>query len=347
MEQDDKPKNEIEKYIEYYQKDFDDSYDKVREAFISSWDEVCPGDPSKYFPALGDPIWALRMPSRIESKIREVEKAWARSCEQYATFRGSNVSRQQPAMSKAKPESEENLVELISSFEQQINRPPKIGSGCEEVEAEIGKITGLARQCHQDALKKADSCFRRLNKCPFGEQENNQRNARTFQQEVMSFIDWLFIGELERMDLCEIEDSSQKRDGGYKVTDQFNTKERCMKEFSHLFVECKNYKKPSYHDLLQVLSYTLHCVERSYFKIPVCILVSRINPLPKSATSDFRRTILNRPIEKEERLILFLDVKQLKEMLDRKRAGMDPASLIKDKIYKLALSGIKERQGAY
>lgn len=175
--------------------------------------------------------------------------------------------------------------------------------------------------------------------CLFGEQENRTKNALLFQKKVLELIDWLFVNEMERMDLSEIEDGSQKRDGGYKVLDEFDTKKRCGFSFKHLFIECKNYKKPSYRDLMQVFSYTLCYQESKIFTMPLSLLITRENPDTNSTTWKLRKVIFNRRIEKEERLILFIDKDDLKEMVKCKADGGDPASVLKNKIEKL---GIKQ-----
>jgi len=137
------------------------------------------------------------------------------------------------------------------------------------------------------------------------------------------------------MDLSKIEDGSQKRDGGYEVSDEFDTKKRCGFHFKHLFIECKNYKKPSYRDLMQVFSYTLLCQESKIFTIPLSLLITRKKPDANSTTWKLRRIIFNKRIEKEERLILFINTDDLEKMVECKADGGDPASVLKKKIEEL------------
>ena len=144
------------------------------------------------------------------------------------------------------------------------------------------------------------------------------------------------------MDLREIEDGSQRRDGGYKVLEEFNTKERCGFPFRRVFIECKNYKKPNWRDLMQTFAYTLCCQDSKISAIPLLLLISRENPDAESTTWKLRRRIFSRRIEHEERLILFMDVRDLGKMLEYKEKGGDPAGLLKDKVEELSNWNIKQ-----
>lgn len=144
------------------------------------------------------------------------------------------------------------------------------------------------------------------------------------------------------MDLKKIEDGSQRRDGGYKVLEGFNTKERCGFPFKQLLIECKNYKKTNWRDLMQSFGYTLYYQESIISAIPLSLLISRENPDTESTTWKLRRLIFSRRIEHEERLILFMDVSDFGKMLEYKEKGGDPAGLLKDKVEELSNWNIKQ-----
>ena len=83
---------------------------------------------------------------------------------------------------------------------------------------------------------------------------------------------------------------------------------------------------------MQVFSYTLLCQESKIFAMPLSLLITRKNPDANSTTWKLRRVIFKRRIEKEERLILFFDEKDLEKMVEYKADGGDPASILKKKI---------------
>jgi len=196
----------------------------------------------------------------------------------------------------------------------------------------IDEIIGCANDYNRTINTQIELWISRIKECPFGEKENQSRNAMEFQNSVMNLIDWLFIDELKRIDLSKIQDGSQRRDGGYEALDEFNTQSRCNFGFSSIFIECKNYKKPNYMDLMQVFAYTLLCQESKIFQIPLSLLISRENPSENSFTWKIRGAIFNRRIEEETRLILFLDQVDLETMAGYKTSGGDPALRIKEKI---------------
>ncbi len=199
--------------------------------------------------------------------------------------------------------------------------------------------------CTEDFNKKIKIRLREvldtISKCPFGEQEDRAKNAKKFEYSVMNLVDWLFVSELERINLHEIEDRSLRKDGAYKILPEFDTRNRCGFPFENLFIECKNYKKPDHKDLMQVFTYTLLCQESKIFQIPLSILISRGNPTLDSTTWKLRGVVFNRKIQDETRLILLLDQSDLENMVSYRESDGDPALVIKEKIEELSNWNIK------
>jgi hypothetical protein len=190
-------------------------------------------------------------------------------------------------------------------------------------------------------LDKSQNAYTTIRECPYGEQKNKNRNASLFEKKVLEFFDWLFISELERVNLREIETSRLRRDGVYKVLDEFDTLERCGFQFKEILVECKNFAELKYPSLMQVFVYTLTCQDSEISKVPLSLLISRKNPNINSTIWRIRRGIFNKPMKNETRLILFLDDCDLGQMLKNKQNGNDPASVLRKKIEELARSNIK------
>ena len=297
----------VQKFLDDYQDELNGLHEEAKSVFMECYDYIDKIYPEDYFTTIEQKINAIRTLSSIKKKITEIKETRGR-CYRYYKQLADN--------------REGNPLEKFREFEDK-----------------IAEIISTAKQYAKISLKEAKRSYKNLLVCPFGEQENRTKNALLFQKKVLELIDWLFVNEMERMDLSEIEDGSQKRDGGYKVLDEFDTKKRCGFSFKHLFIECKNYKKPSYRDLMQVFSYTLCYQESKIFTMPLSLLITRENPDTNSTTWKLRKVIFNRRIEEEERLILFIDKDDLKEMVKCKADGGDPASVLKDKIEKL---GIKQ-----
>ena len=299
----------VQQFLDDYQDELNILHEEAKSIFMECYNDIDEDYPEDDFTIIEETIKAIRTLSSIDKKIREIKKARGK-CRKYfkELIDGRNA----------------DMREKFRGFEYKIE-----------------EIISTAKRYAKSSSKEAKSNYQNIKRCPFGEQENRTKNALLFQEKVLELIDWLFVNEMERMDLSEIEDGSQKRDGGYRVLDDFDTKKRCGFPFKHLFVECKNYKKPSYRDLMQVFSYTLLCQESKIFAMPLSLLITRENPDANSTTWKLRRVIFNRRIEKEERLILFLDEKDLEEMVQCKAKG-DPASVLKEKIEDLGNWNIKQ-----
>jgi len=204
---DDKP--EIQKFLDDYQEKFSILQKEAREIFINCHDHIEGCSPEDFYVRMEERIGALRSLSSINIKIQAIknERGVRRVAYDQLTKGGFNTQQR-----------------------------------FHEFADKVGHIIYKAEDYDKTTVLRAKDICESLRRCPFGEQENKTRNALFFQQMVLELLDWLFVNELERMDLSEIEDGSQRRDGGFEVTKEFATQERCGFPFKHLFVECKNYK---------------------------------------------------------------------------------------------------------
>ncbi|HHT9115179.1 MAG TPA: hypothetical protein ACFYEL_01790 [Candidatus Wunengus californicus] len=192
-------------------------------------------------------------------------------------------------------------------------------------------IIGSLNETAQTISKISKSLLEEIKKCPFGEAENSSLNAKRFERNVIELIQWLFIDEIVRIALPLIEDGSLKRDAGFKVLEGFDTQNYCGFKFTSLIVECKNYAKPDYKDLMQLFTYTLPWSDSEISKNPLCLLISRENPTIDSTTWRIRKAIFNKPMGSDTRLILFLDVDDLQKMIEYRDNG-HPSTVFKEKI---------------
>lgn len=207
----------------------------------------------------------------------------------------------------------------------------------DEFERIIDYLDGIAQEIFRVSKQILEVI---KNKCPFGEEEKRSLNAKRFERNVIELIQWLFIDELVRTDLTSIEDGSLERDAAFKVSEEFDTKYYCDFKFTSLIVECKNYAKPSYKDLMQLFTYTLPWSDSEISKNPLCLLISRENPTLDSTTWRIRKSIFNKQMEGETRLILFLDVVDLEKMVEY-RIKDHPSNVFKEKIEEFQRDNLK------
>jgi len=205
----------------------------------------------------------------------------------------------------------------------------------------VQEIINLNELAVSMLLDKARIAYEIIITCPYGKQKNKNINASLFEKKVSEFFDWLFISELERVDLTEIETHRLRRDWAYKVLDEFDTSERCGFPFRDILIECKNFTQPKYPSLMQLFVYTLNFQDSEISKVPLSLLISRKNPDKESTIWRIRRAIFNKPMKKETRLILFLDDHDLGKMLENKQKRIDPALVLKKKIAELERSNIQ------
>ncbi len=345
MEPDDKAKSEIHTFLENYEKEFKGLYRELEDTFISRFSGAGLGKADKLFSQISDSIRPLSTLSCTEDKVKELDRVYTEfriKCEPAIRPRTNIffIIRVEQRDEQIDAKSYEYCDSLITRL-REVHARKESYSILDEIADKIQEMTNKVVAYHNYTINKAYFHYRRIEECGFGKKQNWAENGRMFEREVMNLIDWLFIDELKK-----IGDLKLKVDGAYEVTNDFNTLQRCGKTFSHLFIECKNKERPNGHDVMQLYAYTLDCMERALFKIPICILISRKNPSTASIASNLRSAVLNRRIADEERLLLVLQVSELKEMLDLKKDGRDPASLFKKQILELGLSEIKKRRRA-
>jgi len=193
-------------------------------------------------------------------------------------------------------------------------------------------INTLLSDNEKDICRVIDRIYENIKTCPFGQEENRSENASEFEKNVIEMFQWLFIDELELMkpEDSEIKEFRLKRDGIFKIADKFELS-RCGLQgtnIKHLIIECKNYCKPSYRDLMQVYAYTIMSrITRTCDK-PLCCIISRENPDYKTGVAMKMR---DRLYQENDTLIIFLSVKDLHKMKEIRGKG-DPFSVFKEKM---------------
>lgn len=176
-----------------------------------------------------------------------------------------------------------------------------------------------------------------MSDCPYGQAENRTKNALDFEQNVIKFFAWIFLDEIRLLKRAEIREEQLKRDGIFRVLESFDFQNRRIIDkiqFGHILVECKNYKKPSYNDLMQVHAYTLLNKIFPTVNQPLCLVISRENPSQDSITYKMRDKLFEKKGD-EFLLVLFLACDDLQKMYDQKHNGGDPFEVLTAQIKKM------------
>lgn len=241
-----------------------------------------------------------------------------------------------------------NKIKAIKAFGSKVQRDMLQASKTIQLNKEQNEvITGFQDEFNDFAYaflngvqnKIKDESGKRLsniNVCPHGQEENRTKNALDFQRNVIEFLSWIFLDEIRLLSRKEISEEKLKRDGLFKVLDSFDFQSRGVDkiQFSHILVECKNYKKPSYDDLMQVHAYTLLNKIFPIVNQPLCIVISRENPSRDSITYKMRDKLFERR-GNDFLLVLFLACDDLQKMYDQKRSGGDPFEVLTAQIKKI------------
>lgn len=219
--------------------------------------------------------------------------------------------------------------ELIDLFSKTKDTPEKE----KKIDNVLGHLNGIISSmtnCDQKIVEKAEERIENIRGCPYGQEENCVQNALSFEQNVIEFISWLFIDEIMIQTNDEIYQKELIRDGVFKVERRFYERESRIQDLkvSHVIVECKNYRKPSHHDLMQVYGYTLlNRIFRNSEK-PLCLVMSRENPSEDSITIKMQQKLFEKD-RSDPTLILFLSVEDIAKMLEsRKSEGGDPFEVL-------------------
>jgi len=247
-------------------------------------------------------------------------------------------------ISEAKMNLEQHHPLKITSKKQLRKKKKKtIHDHFVSVQERIGEVKNFFTQQRKQIAQKAGQILKEIQECPFGKRKEWRKNSLYFQNKVTELLAWSFIDELELLPPWEFR-GRLKIDAVFKVNDSVKNglKDRWGLQFDHLFVECKNYKRPDYKDLMQLFAYSLFCEASDISKIPLGILISRENPGSSSAASKIREIIFLKKMGEESRLMLFLDLKDLQIIVNCLEKG-NPAEVIKNKREDLSHSFIGRR----
>jgi hypothetical protein len=203
------------------------------------------------------------------------------------------------------------------------------GNVVETLKEHLDYISILLAQSVNYVCDEIDKLHAQIKSCPFGQGENRSANASAFEKNMIALLQWIFIDDLELYDDNDVTERLLKRDGIFRISDNFDLS-RCGlggMNPKYLIVECKNYCKPSYRDLMQVFAYTIMSrITRTSDK-PLCCIVSRKNPDNDSMAMKMRDQLYC----DNETLIVFLSIEDLTKMKEMRRKG-DPFSVLKEKI---------------
>lgn len=202
----------------------------------------------------------------------------------------------------------------------------------DEVREQLDYINILLSQNEKAVCEEIIRILEKIEKCPYGEGENRSLNAAEFEKNVVEILRWLFIDDLVLSKDDEdngIKEILLKRDGIFRISDNFDFSRCGLSGINPKFMilECKNYCKPSYRDLMQVFAYTIMSKITRTCDKPLCCIVSRENPDFSSMAMKMRDQLYS----SNETLIIFLSVKDLIEMMEMRRKG-DPFGVIKKSI---------------
>ena len=192
----------------------------------------------------------------------------------------------------------------------------------------IHEVMRFYEKHREKVYQRLLNCLNEIKQTPFNKTAKNQSHLN-FQSVVLELLAWLFIDELEIYPKNELEQIGLKIDGVYKVADPLNPRERIGYEFKNLLTECKNYKEPNYKDLMQLFTYGLLLAHKKHISIPLGMIISRKNPDTNNAIWEVRGVLRQKYLDFE---VVFLDVDDLSEMVNRIRESLDPAYIIKQKI---------------
>lgn len=180
-----------------------------------------------------------------------------------------------------------------------------------------------------------------ISNCPYGQAENSTKNGLDFEKNVIELFAWLFIDEIRLLTEEDIKQEQLIRDGIFEVLDNFDFNKRGIEKirFGHVLIECKNYRKPSYDDLMQLYAYTLLSKVYPLVNKPLCLMVSRENPNQDSIAIRMRDKLFEKNGDKCL-LVLFLSCNDLNMMVEIRAKSGDPFLVIKEHIKRMIRESI-------
>jgi len=243
----------------------------------------------------------------LETKIKNIQKL------------GSRVQREMLQAGNAR-ELTDDKNKLITEFQNDFN----------------DFVFSFLNDTQNRIIDEAKNRLTNIRVCPYGQAENRTKNALYFQRNVIEFFAWIFIDEIRLLNRDEIYEEQLKRDGIFRALESFDFQNRGIDKikFAHILVECKNYKKPSYDDLMQVHAYTLLNKIFPIVNQPLCLVISRENPSHDSITYKMRDKLFEKK-GADFLLVLFLACDDLQKMYDQKHSGGDPLEVLTAQINKI------------
>lgn len=198
----------------------------------------------------------------------------------------------------------------------------------EEVE-EIEKIIYAHVLVIEENIK---NLLKEVSACPYRESYKKEQYAIMYQDNIKKLFLWLFIDVLEIPNNYHLFQTKLKRDAVFEVKRSLNIENNII-QFKYIFIECKNFDKPTYMNLMQIVAYTL-LIKKDIPGVfnPLCLLISRKNPDKKNVIYTLREQLIRQDISL---WIIFLDDNDIKEMVQNKLNREDPFIIINNKIKNL------------
>lgn len=239
----------------------------------------------------------------------------------YFDFVGDKIT----AMRKLKSRIEKEIKNKVNKAVDDEKIEKAIDKLMKDFDEIVEIIKSADKRIIQEAKKKIDLIFN----CPFGQEENKEKIAFEFEKNIVELLSWLFIDEIRLLTKDELKEESLKRDGVFKVENNFDFNRRNLDKFkfSHIICECKNYSKPSYRDLMQVYAYTLLNKIFPLVNKPLCLIISRENPTEESITLKMRDKLFEKSFG-GSLLVLFLNCNDLREMCEKREKSCDPFQVL-------------------
>lgn len=291
---------EISNFKEEYSKELESKINLLEDAYANAYDIAGLKTAKEGFIEFKEVLKKANSLSDLSNKIKEIQKLKRRFEHQIISSKGYN---------------NENTKKAIDEV---LNRLDEIVKFIETIDKEIIKTL---RPIKDNVIK-----------CPFGQAENSTKNALEFQRNAIKLFSWLFVDEMKLLKRDEIKQEQLIRDGIFEIEDNFFERRKIDRlKFTHIVIECKNYKKPSYEDLTQVYAYTLLNKIYPISDNPLCIILSRENPSDDSITLKMRDRLFEKNGDKYL-LILFLSCENLSKMVELRECSGDPFIVLKDHI---------------
>lgn len=217
-----------------------------------------------------------------------------------------------------------------------------IDRACDQVMSILDEITHVLGAAERNIVDEVISRMNLIQQCQFGQAENRTKNALEFQRNVVQLLAWLFVDEIKLIKKDDMQEQLHLiRDAVFEISEGFDFERRGVDriKFSHIIVECKNYRKPSYHDLMQVYAYTLLTKIFPTINKPLCLIVSRENPSTDSVTLKMRDKLFEKYGDRSL-LIVFLSCKDLDDMVRSRKSSGDPFLVITNRIKEIYRTNI-------